>query len=142
MAKRRGGGNGRGDGKRNGGTRERGPAHGYPRPQLVREDFTSLAGPWDFQIDQAGELSYERVRFGRTIRIPFAPECPASGVEETGYFNACWYRRTFDTPKLADDQESAPKQTKPRFPTVPGTINRERSMAKAAAAESANKKPD
>jgi beta-galactosidase/beta-glucuronidase len=78
--------------------------HGYPRPQLVRDDFLSLDGPWAFQIDPAGELAYDEIQFDRTIRVPFAPECPASGVGETGYFNACWYRRTFDTPALGDGQ--------------------------------------
>ena len=27
------------------------PSAGYPRPQLVREDYESLDGPWGFAID-------------------------------------------------------------------------------------------
>ena len=96
MSKRRGG-----DGKLRATT---GREHGYPRPLLVRDDFISLDGPWDFEIDRTGDLSRDAVRFGRSIRVPFAPECPLSGVEETGYFNACWYRRTFDAPELAEGQ--------------------------------------
>ena len=105
MAKRHGGTK-RDSGARNRGARNRGGGggHGYPRPQLVRDDFIPLDGPWEFTIDGAGELSYEHVRFDRRIRVPFAPECPLSGVEETGYFNACWYRRTFDAPELNGPQ--------------------------------------
>src|SRR5688500_7483513 len=81
-----------------------GSVHGYPRPQLVREDFLSLDGTWDFAIDADGQAALDAVKFKQTIRVPFAPESPASGVEETGYFKACWYRRTFEAPQLADDQ--------------------------------------
>ena len=31
--------------------------------------------------------------------MPFAPETPASGIAETGFFCACWYRRTFTDPR-------------------------------------------
>jgi hypothetical protein len=32
--------------------------------------------------------------------VPFAPETPASGIANTGFYRACWYRRTFDPPAL------------------------------------------
>ena len=68
---------------------------------LRRENWVSLDGPWQFAIDRGGSFgSSDRVKFSRTIQVPFAPETPASGVNATGYFNVCWYRRTFDTPKL------------------------------------------
>ena len=41
------------------------------------------------------------VTWDREIVVPFAPETEASGVEEMGFFRACWYRRTFDAPALA-----------------------------------------
>jgi len=44
--------------------------------------------------------SIEQVKFKQKILVPFAPETPASGIEETGFFQACWYRRTFATPRL------------------------------------------
>lgn len=34
--------------------------------------------------------------------MPFAPEATESGVGETGFFKACWYRRTFDAPARGD----------------------------------------
>ena len=30
------------------------------------------------------------------ITVPFAPETPASGIGDTGFFRACWYRRSFE----------------------------------------------
>ena len=29
----------------------------------------------------------------RPIRVPFAPEAPASGIGDTGFHPSCWYRR-------------------------------------------------
>ncbi|HEY1628621.1 MAG TPA: glycoside hydrolase family 2 TIM barrel-domain containing protein, partial [Tepidisphaeraceae bacterium] len=80
-------------------------SHGYPRPQLQRESWLDLNGPWQFNIDTDGKIeSAEKIKFNRKILVPFAPETPASGVEETGFFKACWYRRQFEAPKLASDQ--------------------------------------
>ena len=39
-----------------------------------------------------------------SIRVPFAPETPASGVGDTGLFRVCWYRRRFDAPNISDGQ--------------------------------------
>ncbi len=71
----------------------------YPCPQLRRAQWTSLDGEWQFALDPAGRwASPEAVSWNAHIRVPFAPETPASGVGEAGFFRACWYRRTFDTP--------------------------------------------
>ena len=45
-----------------------------------------------------------QVDWSTTIIVPFAPETPASGIGETGFFRACWYRRRFDAPELEDGQ--------------------------------------
>ena len=79
--------------------------HGYPRPQLERAEWINLNGDWEFSIDH--EARYKEpgdVRWDRSIRVPFAPEPPASGVEETGFFRACWYRRTFNSVPLTPNQ--------------------------------------
>jgi beta-galactosidase/beta-glucuronidase len=74
---------------------------GYPRPQFRRDEWLSLNGEWDFAIDADGRArSADQIRFKQSILVPFAPETPASGIEEFGFFQACWYRRTFATPKL------------------------------------------
>lgn len=74
----------------------------YPRPQLRRPNWTSLDGSWQFALDpEASWSTPDHVQWNTTIVVPFAPETPASGVGETGFILACWYRRTFETPSLA-----------------------------------------
>jgi beta-galactosidase/beta-glucuronidase len=74
---------------------------GYPRPQLRREGWLSLDGQWEFALDPPARwTSPDSVGWTHTIRVPFAPETPASGIADAGFYRACWYRRTFDTPAL------------------------------------------
>ncbi|BCS34438.1 beta-galactosidase [Luteitalea sp. TBR-22] len=72
--------------------------HGYPRPQLRRDSWRSLDGPWEFVADpQARWRTPPDVTWaGRTIVVPFAPETRASGIHETGFLARCWYRRTLE----------------------------------------------
>ena len=73
--------------------------------QLRRSSWTNLNGRWDFAIDaEAQWTSPRQVKFDRRIIVPFAPEAPASAVEETGFFDAVWYRRTLRAPRLKDGQ--------------------------------------
>jgi beta-galactosidase/beta-glucuronidase len=82
-----------------------GGGHGYPRPQLQRDQWTNLNGPWDFAIDANAELRVPRdVEFDQEIQVPFAPETPMSGVENTDFYNAVWYRRVIETPAREDGQ--------------------------------------
>src|SRR5258706_445016 len=68
--------------------------HGYPRPQLVRGNWSSLNGVWEFAIDREGKITEPgEVKFDRRITVPFAPETPASGVNDTHFYNAVWYRK-------------------------------------------------
>jgi len=72
---------------------------GYPRPQLVRDRWLSLNGAWDFAIDTDGVWTLPRhVEWSLSINVPFAPEAPASGVNDTSFFHACWYRRAITVP--------------------------------------------
>jgi beta-galactosidase/beta-glucuronidase len=84
---------------------ERGGGHGYPRPLLRREEWSSLNGQWDFALDPGAQWTLpEEVRWERTILVPFAPETPRSGIGDTGLYEACWYRRGFETPALDRDE--------------------------------------
>lgn len=76
------------------------PRDAYPRPQLQRSHWQSLDGLWQFVLDHAAEWTTpDQVDWDETtIQVPFAPETPASGINDTGFFNACWYRRRIDTP--------------------------------------------
>jgi hypothetical protein len=67
---------------------------GYPRPQLRRAFWYSLNGDWDFALDPDGRRpDVGAVEWNASIRVPFAPETPLSGIGFTGFFRACWYRR-------------------------------------------------
>src|SRR5438270_4547993 len=77
----------------------------YPRPTLRRNWWMCLNGPWDFSIDHdAIWTSPEEVKWSTTILVPFAPETPASGIGDTGFYLACWYCRTFEKPQVEPDQ--------------------------------------
>ena len=77
----------------------------YPRPQMQRNGWVCLNGQWEFAIDEQSLLTRpDQVRWDRTIVVPFAPETPASGVEETGLYKSVWYRRSFVAPPLEDGQ--------------------------------------
>ncbi len=74
---------------------------GYPRPQLRRKDWVCLNGSWEFSIDEEGAWTKPgQPPFESSISVPFAPETPASGIGNCGFFRACWYRRRFKVPKL------------------------------------------
>jgi beta-galactosidase/beta-glucuronidase len=76
-------------------------SHLYPRPQLERAEWLSLNGTWDFALDHEARWTRPtQVEWNKTIVVPFSPETPASGVGDTGFYKACWYRRTFDAPSL------------------------------------------
>jgi beta-galactosidase/beta-glucuronidase len=80
-------------------------AHGYPRPQLERAEWFSLDGEWEFSLDPEAKWKLPRDPDWQTrIQVPFSPETPASGIANTGFFRACWYRRQFDAPELKDGE--------------------------------------
>jgi beta-galactosidase/beta-glucuronidase len=76
-----------------------------PRPQLQRPGWISLDGPWEFAIDDGGTISDPRqVQWSATIEVPFAPETPRSGINNTSLFRSCWYRRSITVPRSNDRQ--------------------------------------
>ncbi len=77
------------------------PRPEYPRPQFVRPDWLCLNGEWQFEIDQGDSGLDRRLRFKDltdTITVPFCPEAELSGVGNTDFLHAVWYRRTVDIP--------------------------------------------
>jgi hypothetical protein len=68
---------------------------------MQRAAWSSLDGEWDFALDPEARWSLPgHVEWEQTIIVPFAPETEASGVGDTDFYRACWYRRTFDAPTL------------------------------------------
>ncbi|MDQ3814295.1 MAG: beta-galactosidase [Armatimonadota bacterium] len=77
------------------------PRPEYPRPQFVRPDWLCLNGEWQFEIDR-GDSGLERGLLERdlkqTIIVPFCPESVLSGIHDTDFLNAVWYRRMVTIP--------------------------------------------
>lgn len=85
------------------------PRPEYPRPQFVRvdpatgqPDWLCLNGEWEFEIDN-GDSGKERGLLTRPlearITVPFCPESSLSGIENTDFMRAVWYRRTVTLPE-------------------------------------------
>ncbi|MDT0343544.1 glycoside hydrolase family 2 protein [Streptomyces litchfieldiae] len=77
------------------------PRPEYPRPQFVRGDWLNLNGTWQFEFDR-GDSGLERGLLERDldgeITVPFCPESELSGIGETDFLDAVWYRRAVTLP--------------------------------------------
>ncbi len=78
------------------------PRQEHPRPDRHRNTWLNLNGEWDFEIDNAKvgleKRYFERDSFDCKINIPFSPESVLSGIGNTDFMNAVWYRRYIDIP--------------------------------------------
>jgi beta-galactosidase/beta-glucuronidase len=76
----------------------------YPRPQMVRDQWTDLDGFWDFAYDdedrgeQEGWYRSGHEAFTRRISVPFPPESSASGIDDPAFHQVLWYRRSVSVP--------------------------------------------
>ena len=80
-----------------------------PNPQFVREDRVDLTGDWEFAYDDANEGLREswfamNHALSRQITVPYPPESPLSGINDTSFHKTLWYRRTFTDPR-SDNRE-------------------------------------
>ena len=80
----------------------------YPRPMLVRENWTNLNGEWDFAFDDenAGLKNGWNTGFLPThrIRVPFSYETEASGVGDKSVHPLVWYQTRIVTTNLHPDE--------------------------------------
>jgi len=78
------------------------PRPEHPRPDRFRENWVSLNGEWQFEIDQAGDGEARGLTSGKDlitrIVVPFCPESKLSGIGHYGLMKNVWYRRSFEVP--------------------------------------------
>ena len=76
--------------------------HGYPRPLMERPEWTNLNGWWDFAVDTDASYTHpDNVPFTRRILVPYSPETKLSGISDTSFYRAVWYRREIEAPELS-----------------------------------------
>src|SRR6185312_2278989 len=68
----------------------------YPRPQMVRSEWQSLNGLWQFAAAREGEQPPVGKDLKEQILVPFPVESSLSGVMR--HEERMWYRRTFQVP--------------------------------------------
>ena len=75
----------------------------HPRPQLVRDSYVNLNGPWEHAI--TGLDADAPQEFDGPILVPFSPEAPLSGVgRQLQPDELLWYRRTVTFPAVQRGQ--------------------------------------
>ncbi len=72
------------------------PLPEYPRPQMVRREWRSLNGPWQFQEGLDGQPAPVGQTLSEKILVPFAMESQLSGIGR--HAEHLWYRRSFSVP--------------------------------------------
>jgi beta-galactosidase/beta-glucuronidase len=90
----------------------------YPRPDWQRSNLTwqSLNGPWSFLFDDddvgltedwAMETlpSEATTHKRRNIEVPYAWQCPASGIEDRGVHEVFWYERRVENIRTAEQKK-------------------------------------
>lgn len=81
----------------------------YPRPQMVRNNYTILNGFWDYIIlpksENSTENPFSQGKCDGKILVPFSPECLLSGVSrQLKPDEYLWYQRTFTLENVPDDK--------------------------------------
>ncbi len=73
------------------------PLQEYPRPQLRRDSYLNLNGPWMYAVTKSAKRPE---RADGTIIVPYSPECQLSGVEKRIQPDDwLWYIRSFELPE-------------------------------------------
>lgn len=94
----------------------------YPRPQIVRAHWKDLSGPWGFAFDDGDrglqERWYDDPAFDAEIVVPYPPESPASGVNETRPRKVLWYHRVLTAADITASGHRTGRRLMLRFGAV------------------------
>ena len=78
------------------------PRAEHPRPDAFRENWATLNGEWQFEIDDQADGETRGLASGKDlnakITVPFCPESKLSGIGHYGIMKHVWYRRAFEVP--------------------------------------------
>ncbi len=78
------------------------PRAEHPRPDAYRDNWATLNGQWEFEIDEKGDGEARGLTSGKPlpqqIVVPFCPESKLSGIGHYDLMKHTWYRRTFELP--------------------------------------------
>ena len=80
------------------------PRAEHPRPDMLRENWMTLNGEWQFEIDKAADGESRGLVHGKDLNakiiVPFCPESKLSGIGlgNTEKLKNVWYRRIFEVP--------------------------------------------
>ena len=83
-------------------TMQAAPRPEHPRPDAFRENWATLNGEWQFEIDEQGDGEARGLISGKDLAsqivVPFCPESKLSGIGRYGLMRNAWYRRSFAVP--------------------------------------------
>ncbi|SEQ89723.1 Glycosyl hydrolases family 2, TIM barrel domain [Lentzea xinjiangensis] len=74
----------------------RNPLPEYPRPQLERDKWVNLNGPWEFSAAEEGQLPAFGKKLPEKVIVPYPIESQLSGLER--HEDHMFYRRTVSVP--------------------------------------------
>ncbi len=80
------------------------PRPEHPRPDMMRSDWQTLNGNWEFEFDDTDRGIAERwysgsKRFSRAIRVPYCFQSKLSEIADTSFHDVVWYRRSIQIPE-------------------------------------------
>jgi beta-galactosidase/beta-glucuronidase len=69
----------------------------HPRKIFRRDKWKSLNGEWDFCFDNEQKINKPNdiQQWTHKIKVPYAPETQASGINDRNFHHRCWYKKTF-----------------------------------------------
>lgn len=77
----------------------------YPRIQFVRNNWESLNGEWDFAFlpEDFRLADFSKIKFDKKIKVPYAYQCPSSGIGSSEHHTYIAYRKYVDFDSASAD---------------------------------------